>query len=282
MHRIVRKSWLAPDTVMMHVEAPWVARKAKPGQFVIVRIDENGERIPLSLSGWDPAAGTLRLIIQGVGFTSKSLIRLEEGDSIRDLVGPLGARTHLPHEGTLVVIGGGYGTGAVIPAALEAKARGQRVIGIIGARTKDLVLLEEDMRNACDEVIVTTNDGSYGIEGFVTHALEPLMEKEEIAAILAIGPVPMMRAVSDMTRPKKIPTMVSLNAIMVDGTGMCGGCRVTVGGETKFACFDGPDFDGHVVDYDELVMRQRMYQPHEKRAMDHLCKLDAEIQAAPK
>jgi len=282
MHRIVRKSWLAPDTVMMHVEAPWVARKAKPGQFVIVRLDEGGERIPLSLSGWDAEAGTLRLIIQGVGFTSKSLIRLEEGDSIRDLVGPLGARTHLPTAGTLVVIGGGYGTGAVIPAALDAKARGPRVIGIIGARTKDLVLLEEDMRNACDEVIVTTNDGSYGIEGFVTHALGPLMEKEEIAAILAIGPVPMMRAVSDMTRPKGIPTMVSLNAVMVDGTGMCGGCRVTVGGETKFACFDGPDFDGHNVDYDELVMRQKMYQPHEKRAMDHMCKLDAQVAAAQK
>jgi ferredoxin--NADP+ reductase len=267
---------------MMHVEAPWVARKAKPGQFVIVRIDEDGERIPLSLSGWDREAGTLRLIIQGVGFTSKSLIRLEEGDSIRDLAGPLGAETHLPHEGTLVFIGGGYGTGAVLPAARDAQERGQRTIGIIGARSKDLILLEDEMRSVCDEVFVTTNDGSHGIEGFVTHALEPILDEEPIAAILAVGPIPMMRAVSEMTRPKKIPTIVSLNAIMIDGTGMCGGCRVTVGGKTKFACFDGPDFDGHTVDYDELVLRQKMYAPQEAEAMDHLCRLDAQIKAAKK
>jgi len=282
MHRIARKSWLTPDTAMLHVEAPWVARKARPGQFIIIRIDENGERIPLSLSGWDTEEGTLRLIVQGVGFTSKMLIRLEEGDAVRDLVGPLGSPTHLPETGTLVVIGGGYGTGAVLPAAREAKGRGQRTIGIVGARSRDLVLLEDEMREVCDEMFVTTNDGSHGLKGFVTHALEPLLEHETIAAIFAIGPVPMMRAVSDMTKPKAIPTIVSLNAVMIDGTGMCGGCRVTVGGETKFACFDGPDFDSHSVDYDELVMRQKMYMRQEAQAMDHLCRLDAALEATRK
>ncbi|MEW5700733.1 MAG: sulfide/dihydroorotate dehydrogenase-like FAD/NAD-binding protein [Candidatus Zixiibacteriota bacterium] len=279
MHRIVRKEMVAPNTAMFHVEAPWIARKAKPGQFIIVRLDEMGERIPLSLSGWDPVAGTLRLIVQAVGYTTMKMVALNEGDFILDVAGPLGAHTHLPPEGTLVVIGGGYGAGAVLPNAHEAKSGGRRVLGIIGARTKELVLMEQEMRAICDETFITTDDGSYGITGVVTDALKIILDREKVGAILAVGPVPMMRAVSDMTKPMAIPTLVSLNAIMVDGTGMCGGCRVVVGGETKFACFDGPDFDGHVVDYDLLVRRQKMYKPQEAQALEHACKIDQQVRA---
>jgi ferredoxin--NADP+ reductase len=268
MHTIVYKKELAPKTVMFKVEAPWIARKIRPGQFVIVRLDEKGERIPLSISGWDTEAGTLRLIVVGVGYTSNKMIALNEGDAIRDIVGPLGRRTHLTEGGTAVVIGGGYGTGAVIPTALEQRAAGRRVVGIVGARSKELVLLEDELRAACDDVFVTTDDGSYGRQGLVTDALKDIIENEEVGAVLAVGPVPMMRAVSEMTKPKNIPTMVSLNAIMVDGTGMCGACRVTVGGEIKFACYDGPDFDGHLVDYQELTMRQRTYLKQEARARE--------------
>jgi len=268
MHRIVDKKELAPETVMFKVEAPWIARKIQPGQFIIIRLDEKGERIPLSVSGWDTVAGTLRLIVQGVGYTSKKMIALVVGDSILDVVGPLGRKTHLPEGGTAVVIGGGYGTGAIIPTAIEQKKAGRRVVGIIGARTRNLVLLEDELRAACDEVVVTTDDGSYGRKGLVTDALNDILEHEDVGAVLAVGPVPMMRAVSEMTRPKNVPTMVSLNAIMVDGTGMCGACRVTVGGEIKFACYDGPDFDGHLVDYDQLVMRQRTYLKQEAVAME--------------
>lgn len=274
MYEIVKKTMLSPTMAMMHVKAPWVARKAQPGQFIIVRLGDEGERIPLSLSGWDRFEGTLRLVIQAAGASTKQMVALEEGQAFTDLVGPLGQRTHGLGDGTLVVIGGGYGTGAVMPSAREAKLQNRRVIGIIGARSKDLVLLEDEMRSVCDEVYVTTNDGSHGISGFVTDALKPILEREPIGAVLAIGPVPMMRAVSDMTKPLSIPTMVSLNAVMVDGTGMCGGCRVTVDGKSKFACYDGPDFDGHLVDYDELVLRQRMYRPMEAAAVDHLCHIE--------
>ena len=274
MYEIVKKTMLSPTMAMMHVKAPWVARKAQPGQFIIVRLGEDGERIPLSLSGWDRVEGTLRLIIQAAGATTKQMVALKEGQGFTDLVGPLGQRAHGLGEGTLVVIGGGYGTGAVMPTAREAKTQGRRVIGIIGARSKDLVLLEDEMRSVCDDVFVTTNDGSHGITGLVTDALKIVIARESVGAVLAIGPVPMMRAVSDLTKPHKIPTMVSLNAIMVDGTGMCGGCRVSVGGETKFACYDGPDFDGHKVDYDVLVQRQKMYRPMEAEAVDHLCHIE--------
>lgn len=274
MYEIVKKSMLSPTMAMMHVKAPWVAKKAQPGQFIIVRLGDEGERIPLSLSGWDRFEGTLRLIIQAAGATTRQMVALEEGEGFTDLVGPLGQRTHGLNDGTLVVIGGGYGTGAVMPSAREAKTQGRRVIGIIGARSKDLVLLEDEMRTVCDDVFVTTDDGSHGIKGLVTDALKIIIEREPVGAVLAIGPVPMMRAVSNLTKPQAIPTMVSLNAVMVDGTGMCGGCRVTVGGQTKFACYDGPDFDGHQVDYDELVLRQRMYRPMEAQAVEHLCHIE--------
>jgi ferredoxin--NADP+ reductase len=274
MYTIVKKTMLGPTTAMMHVRAPWVARKAQPGQFIIVRLGDEGERIPLSLSGWDRLEGTLRLIIQAAGATTRQMVALAEGDAFTDLVGPLGQPTHGLASGTLVVIGGGYGTGAIMPTAREAKVQGRRVIGIIGARSKDLVLLEDEMRTVCDEVYVTTNDGSHGITGMVTDALRLILANEPVGAVLAIGPVPMMRAVSELTKPHKIPTMVSLNAVMVDGTGMCGGCRVSVGGETKFACYDGPDFDGHLVDFDVLVQRQKMYKPQEQAALDHFCHIE--------
>jgi ferredoxin--NADP+ reductase len=268
MHKIVYKKELAPKTVMLKVEAPWIARKIQPGQFIIVRLDEHGERIPLSISGWDAEAGTLRLIVVGVGYTSNKMIALNEGDSILDVVGPLGRHTHLPEGGAAVMIGGGYGTGAIIPSALEQRKAGRRVVGIVGARTKELVLLEDDLRAACADVFVTTDDGSYGRKGLVTDALKDIIDNEDVGAVLAVGPVPMMRAVSELTKPHNIPTMVSLNAIMVDGTGMCGACRVTVGGKIRFACYDGPDFDGHLVDYKELTMRQRTYLKQEAKAME--------------
>ncbi|HBI23810.1 MAG TPA: sulfide/dihydroorotate dehydrogenase-like FAD/NAD-binding protein [Nitrospiraceae bacterium] len=272
-YKIMEKVELAPNTVMMQVHAPLATRKMQPGQFIIVRVTPNGERIPLSISGWDMNKGTVRIIVQAVGRTSAELIILRVGDSLTDVVGPLGQPSHLDKYGTCVLIGGGYGTGAIIPIAKDLKARGNKVIGIIGARTKELVLMENELRTICDKVEVSTNDGSQGVKGLVTDVLTEILKQEPVHMVTAIGPVPMMKAVSEMTRPLNIKTYVSLNAIMVDGTGMCGSCRVEVGGTTKFACIDGPDFDGHQVNFGELVNRQKMYIPYEKKAMElHLCK----------
>ena len=267
---IVEKKELAPNTVMMQVHAPLLTKKIRPGQFIIVRVTPNGERIPLSISGWDRDKGTVRIIVQAVGRTSTELIHLNMGDSIEDVVGPLGQPSHTDRYGTCVLIGGGYGTGAIIPIAGDLKALGNKVIAIIGARTKELVLMEDELRTICHRVEVSTNDGSAGVKGLVTDALAEILKQEPVHMVTAIGPVPMMKAVSEMTRPLHIRTYVSLNAIMVDGTGMCGSCRVGVGGTTKFACIDGPDFDGHQVNFEELVYRQRMYIPYEKKAME-LC-----------
>jgi len=272
-YEILEKKELAPNTVMLQVLAPLAVKKMRPGQFIIVRVTANGERIPLSVSGWDAQKGTIRIIVQAAGRTSTELINLNKGDSITDLVGPLGQSSHIEKYGTCVLIGGGYGTGAIIPIARELKALGNKVIAIVGARTKDLVLMEEELRTVCDRVEISTNDGSSGTKGFVTDVLSEILKKEPVHMVTAIGPVPMMKAVSEMTRPLNIHTYVSLNAIMVDGTGMCGSCRVEVGGTTKFACVDGPDFDGHKVNFDELVYRQKMYVPYEKKASeDYACK----------
>lgn len=267
---IIEKKELAPKTVMMQIYAPLAIKKMQAGQFVIVRVTSNGERIPLSISGWDREKGTVRIIVQAVGRTSTELVNLNVGDSLSDVVGPLGQPSHIDNYGTCVLIGGGYGTGAIIPIARDLISRGNKVIGIIGARTKELVLMEDELRTICNRVEVSTNDGSSGIKGLVTDVLAGILKQEPVHMITAIGPVPMMKAVSEMTRPLNIKTFVSLNAIMVDGTGMCGACRVDVGGATKFACVDGPDFDGHQVNFDELVYRQRMYIPYEKKAME-LC-----------
>lgn len=265
LYEIVEKQDLVPGMALFHVYAPMAAKNMKPGQFIILRVSANGERIPISISGWDAEKGTVRIIIMAAGRTSTEAVALKQGDCFQDVVGPLGEETHVEKlKGTAVVIGGGYGTGAVMPPARAMKAMGNRVVGIIGARSKDLVLLEKEMREVCDEVIVCTNDGSQGVKGFVTDGLAGLMEKEDVQWVLAVGPVPMMQAVGNMTKPKKVKTFVSLNAIMVDGTGMCGACRVTVGGKTKFACFHGPDFDAHEVNFEELMLRQKMFVTQEK------------------
>lgn len=272
---IIEKKELAPKTVMMQIYAPLAIKKMQAGQFVIVRVTSNGERIPLSISGWDREKGTVRIIVQAVGRTSTELVNLNVGDSLSDVVGPLGQPSHIDNYGTCVLIGGGYGTGAIIPIARDLISRGNKVIGIIGARTKELVLMEDELRTICSRVEISTNDGSSGVKGLVTEVLAGILKQEPVHMITAIGPVPMMKAVSEMTRPLNIKTYVSLNAIMVDGTGMCGACRVEVGGATKFACVDGPDFDGHQVNFDELVYRQRMYIPYEKKAME-LCACNKE------
>ena len=267
--KIVEKKELCPDTYWYAIEAPYIARSLKAGQFVIVRPTDTGERIPLSICGWDTEKGTIHIIAMSAGLTSRTLNSLEVGDSVCDVVGPLGERSHVAkHDGTCVVIGGGYGTGAVLPTAKDLKDLGNRVVGIVGARQENLLLMTEELGAACDEVLLTTNDGSAGIEGFVTHALQKLMDDgEKISYVLAVGPVPMMMAVTEMTRPLGIETWVSLNAIMVDGTGMCGACRVSVGGQSKFACFHGPDFNAHEVDFQELMKRQKMFVDKEQEAL---------------
>lgn len=267
--KILTKKELSPDTYHFRINSPLLAAKIKAGQFVIIRPNDHSERIPLSICGWDREKGYIELIIMAAGRTSKEATLKEVGDCYVDMVGPLGQRSHLAkYDGACVVIGGGYGTGAIIPTAKDLREMGNRVIGIVGAREKDLLIMVDELREACDEVYVTTNDGSEGIKGFVTHALEKIVESEKVSTTLAVGPVPMMIAVANMTKQKDIECWVSLNAIMVDGTGMCGACRVSVGGKTRFACFHGPDFNGHEVDFDELIKRQKMFVDKEKIAME--------------
>jgi len=266
-YRILTKRELCDRTFHFTIEAPFIARKLQAGQFIIVRPHELSERIPLSICGWDEEKGSIHIIVMAVGKTSTEINNMKVGDCFADIVGPLGERSHVKkHEGTCVVIGGGYGTGAIIPTARDFKKLGNKVIGIVGARNKDLLIMVDELSEVCDEVICTTNDGSQGKEGFVTDALREIMDGEKVSHVLAVGPVPMMEAVSKMTKPDNIETFVSLNAIMVDGTGMCGACRVSVGGDTKFACFHGPDFNGHEVDFDQLVKRQKMFVEAEKKA----------------
>jgi NAD(P)H-flavin reductase len=267
--RIMAKRELAASTYHYEIEAPLIARKIEAGQFIIVRPDEASERIPLSVCGWNRDRGIIEIIIMSVGRTSIQINNMNVGDTFVDIVGPLGERSHVEqYTGTSVVIGGGYGTGAIIPTARDLKRLGNRVVGIIGARSAELILMEEELRATCNEIIITTNDGSAGMEGFVTDGLQHLMEEELVSSVLAVGPVPMMKAVSELTKVDQIPTQVSLNAIMVDGTGMCGACRVAVGGETKFACFHGPDFNGHQVDFDQLIKRQKMFVHEEHQALE--------------
>lgn len=266
--RILNKYELCHNTFHYEIEAPFIAKKMKAGQFIIVRHNENSERIPLSVCGWDEKRGTIEIIVNSVGRTSTEINMLKPGNSFTDIVGPLGCRSRVTkYNGTCVVIGGGYGAGAIIPTARDLREIGNRVIGVIGARTKNLLLMVEELEKVCDKVIVTTNDGSEGMRGFVTTALEEILLREKVEHVLAVGPVPMMEAISNLTRPKGIETYVSLNAIMVDGTGMCGACRVTIGNKVKFACIDGPDFNGHLVDFDELTKRQKMFVKHEKEAL---------------
>jgi len=268
-HKILTKQLLCPNTYRFTIEAKLISRKIEAGQFIIIRPHIFSERIPLSVCGWNSEQGSIEIIVSAVGKTTTEINAMEPGSIFQDIVGPLGERSSLPKGiGTCVVIGGGYGTGAIIPTAKDLKNLGNKVIGIVGARNQENVIMHNELIQVCDEVFVTTNDGSMGIKGLVTDALQQILEREEVIYILAVGPVPMMKAVSGMTRDKGIMTYVSLNAIMVDGTGMCGACRVTVGGETKFACFHGPDFDGHKVDFENLMKRQKMFARQEKMAFE--------------
>ena len=269
MHQILTARRLAPDVKLFEVEAPYVARKRQAGQFVIVRIHERGERIPLTIADANPERGSISIVVQGVGKTTKLLNTLEAGDAVLDIVGPLGKPSDIARYGTAVVIGGGVGTAIAYPTAVALKAAGNRVIAIIGGRTRDLVILESELRATSDEIHITTDDGSYGDKGLVTDSLKALIDAgQPIDYVLAIGPVPMMRAVAETTRPHGIKTVVSLNSIMVDGTGMCGGCRVQIGSESKFACVDGPEFDAHEVDFAVLSQRNAMYRTAEARALE--------------
>ena len=269
MFRILSKERLAENVVSILVEAPLIARKAKPGQFVILRVDEEGERIPLTVVSVDEPGKAIRLIFQEVGKTTMKLGRLRPGEYISDLVGPLGKPTEAGNYGHVVIIGGGVGVAEAYPVAKAMKTAGNKVTAIIGARSKDLLILEDEMRRICDSLHVCTDDGSKGRKGFVTDVLKELLEEvTPIDLVYAIGPAIMMKIVADITRPYGVRTMVSLNPIMVDGTGMCGACRVTVGGETRFACVDGPEFDAHMVDFQELMARQRMYLDKERIALE--------------
>jgi len=270
---ILEKRELVPGISLFVLEAPDVSKKRKPGQFVILRIDEAGERIPLTIADADPSKGTITVICQGVGKSTRHLNSLNKGDAILDLVGPLGTPTHVEKFGTAVCIGGGVGVAEAFPLASALKEAGNHVISIMGFRNKDLIFLEDELKTASNELFVTTDDGTYGEKGLVTDKLKKLLESgRTINFVLAVGPTPMMRAVSEMTRPYSIKTMVSMNPIMLDGTGMCGSCRVTVGGKTRFACVDGPEFDGHLIDFDEISKRQTAYRDQEKASLERWTK----------
>ncbi|HZW36358.1 MAG TPA: sulfide/dihydroorotate dehydrogenase-like FAD/NAD-binding protein [Candidatus Deferrimicrobiaceae bacterium] len=269
MFPIVESREIAKNVLLQRILAPRIARKRKAGQFLVIRRGELSERIPLTIVDSDPVEGTVTIIFQAVGKSTAEVAGLKAGDNLLDVVGPLGLPTHVEKLGTIVGIGGGIGAAPLLPIATAFKKAGNRLVSIVGARTKDLLILEDEMRAISDEITVTTDDGSYARKGFVTTALQDLIDAgTKIDLCIAIGPVPMMRAVAEVTRPHGIKTVVSLNPIMVDATGMCGACRVSVGGKTKFVCVDGPEFDGHEVDFKELVMRNRAYLKEEKEAMD--------------
>ena len=275
MFKILKKEELSPNVYAMEIDAPRVAKKAEPGQFIVLRVDEKGERIPLTIANFDRETGRILIVFQVIGASTMELAALNEGDSVLDFVGPLGRPSEIGKlDGTMVVVGGGIGVAPTFPIARAMKEAGNKVIAIMGAKTKDILVMEDEMKQVTDEIVVTTDDGSRGIKGFVTNAVQALVDRgEKIAQITAIGPVIMMKSVADATRDLGIKTVVSLNPIMVDGTGMCGGCRVTVGDETKFACVDGPEFDGHLVDFKGLMSRQRMYRDMETEEKDHVCKI---------
>ena len=279
MFEILEARFLAEQIKLFVLKAVRIAKKRKAGQFVILRLDETGERIPLTIADSDINKGTITIIVQGIGKTTRQLNLLEAGDKILDLVGPLGKPSHIENFGTAVSIGGGVGTAIAFPTAKALKEAGNHVITINGARNKDFVILEDEMKAVSDEAYVTTVDGSYGFHGFVTDLLKDLIEKgKKLDLVLAIGPIPMMKAVAEVTRPYKIKTIVSLNPIMVDGTGMCGGCRVLVDGKSQFACVDGPEFDAHLVDFTNLIQRNSLYRDSEIEALEkfkHQCKLNA-------
>lgn len=269
MARIITKKKITPSIISLEVDAPLIAKKVKPGQFVILMTCENGERIPLTIADYDRKKGFVRIVFEVLGKTTAKLSQLNEGDELYSFVGPLGKPSQIENYGTVVTIGGGVGIAAIYPISRALKEAGNEVIGIIGARAKDLLIMEEEMRKASTELFITTDDGSYVRKGLVTDPLSEVLRREEdVKKVWAIGPAPMMKAVSDVTKPYNVETIVSLNAIMLDGTGMCGTCRVTVGGETKFTCVDGPEFNGHLVDWLEFRNRLSRYKQQEKLSFD--------------
>ena len=280
MYEIVYREDVAPKIHLFKIAAPAVARKAQAGQFVIVRTHERGERIPLTVADYDREAGTVTVVFMEVGKTTTELATLKAGDKIATFVGPLGHPTEIEKFGTVMVVGGGFGTATLLPVVRAMKEAGNHVITVIGFRTKDLIFYADRLQKYSDELIISTDDGSYGVKGVVTVPIKEMLEAgRKIDRVVAVGPAIMMKFVSKTTEPYGVPTIVSLNPIMIDGTGMCGGCRVTVGGVTKFVCVDGPEFEGHLVDWDILFARQRLYLEEEKRAMEeHQCRL---AQAVP-
>ena len=274
MYLILKKEPLNPTVTRMVIDAPHIARKAEPGQFIILRVHEDGERIPLTIADFDREQGTVTIIFQIVGATTELLNHLEEGDSLHDFVGPLGRPSEVEGLKKVAVVGGGVGCAIAYPIAKKLHQLGAQVHAIVGFRSKDLVILEKEFQAASDKLVVMTDDGSYGEKGMVTNALEQLIDAgERYDEVIAIGPLVMMKFVTQLTKQHNIKTVVSMNPIMIDGTGMCGGCRLTVGGKTKFACVDGPDFDGFEVDFDEAMARNTMYRPFERHAYDAACNL---------
>lgn len=277
MHYIHSNDIIQPTLGKMIVDAPYVAEYRKPGQFIILRIDEYGERMPLTISDADKSKGTITLFYQIVGTTTQKLAHMKAGENVLDIVGPLGHPTEVKKYGTVACIGGGIGIAPLFPISKGMKEAGNRIINILGARSDNLLILEDELSKIGDENIVCTDDGTRGKKGFVTDMLREVISREKVDLVVAIGPVAMMRAVSNLTKESGIHTFVSLNSVMIDGTGMCGGCRVTVGGETKFTCVDGPEFDGHLVDFDSLNLRLKTYHKEENESFDqykHKCKLD--------
>lgn len=275
MFKIINKQEMAEGSVILNeIKAPLIAAKAKPGQFVILKANETGERIPLTMAETNPENGTITIIYMVVGKSTALFKSLKVGDSYQDVIGPLGKPTHLEKLGNVVCVGGGTGIAVLHPITRGLKDVGNHVTCIIGARSKNLLIMEDHMKNASHDLKICTDDGSYGHHGFVTDVLKDVLEKDDIKLVVAIGPVPMMKFVSKITKEYNVKTIVSLNPIMIDGTGMCGGCRVSVGGETKFACVDGPEFDGHKVDYDALMLRLQAYAEDEKKSYNEYCKIE--------
>ncbi len=268
MFKIVKKEVLSSVIKSFEIEAPDIAKNVKAGQFIVLRLDEKGERFPLTVAGKNVEKGTIKIIFQEAGKSTTQLGTLNEGDSIRDIVGPLGQPTEIKKFGTVVAMAGGVGTAELLPVISDLLKAGNKVITIVGARNKDLLLLQDELKANSTELLTATDDGSFGIKGFVTNVLADVIKREKVDIVYAIGPVPMMKAVSNMTREYNLKTLVSLNPIMVDGTGMCGACRVSVDGKIRFACVDGPEFDGHLVDWDELINRLRAFKENEKLALE--------------
>lgn len=278
MNKIIRKVHFSENVIMFEVEAPLIAKSRKAGHFVMVKVGEKGERIPLTIAGADIQKGTITLVVQRMGVSSTKLCNLNEGEFITDMVGPLGKATHIENFGTVVCACGGVGTAPMLPIVDALKKAGNKVITVLAARTKDLIILEDQMQELSDEVIVMTDDGSYGTKGLVTNGVESIINREKVDLCVTIGPAIMMKFVSLLTKKYEVPTLASLNTIMVDGTGMCGACRVSVGGKTKFVCVDGPEFDAHKVDFDEMLMRLGGYKDIEREEMEKMkCEINLKI-----